>query len=599
MARSRRRTGHRRVAAVLVVLALATAVGAGHQIAESQDARRATITERFVALHTTATRFVEAYLAQILAHQEELAVSVMSGSISSARFNEIARQNQFTSAELLDLHGRLLAVSPPDADKLGQKSGCTFRDGCQEYEYLSKALTGTPSVSDVVISTSRRRLVIDFAVPYGAGAGHRVLSTGYAIDDTPLLPFVVGATASHPTADVYLVDSKGVVITGNHPHTTSLAMREIAPALADQMKKRPAGFLGEGKNRRYYVSGPVKGTGWHLVFALNVADLYPTLTPAQAKAPWAALLGFLLMGLGMIVLFTRALAGRTQAEGEHARQQAILDTAADAFIGMDGAGLVTDWNIAATRLLGWSREEALGQSVSSLMITPPDREKHATALHSFQETEVARLPSRPINVTAQHREGHEIPVELTVSRSQWQGTWRFHGFMRDITDRIEREQQLTDLALTDPLTGLANRRAFLDRLDQAHARARRHGSALGVLYADVDHFKTINDTYGHAAGDDILCEVAERMRLLFRAEDTIGRLGGDEFAVVCEDFEGAFEELTERVRQALAVPYSFRDRSISATVSIGLAVPLASDTTEHLLERADTSMYEAKATQRL
>jgi len=584
---------------VLVVLALATAVGAGRQIAESQDARRATITERFVALHTTATRFVEAYLVQILAHQEELAVSVMEGPMTSIRFNEIARQNQFTSAELLDLGGRLLAVSPPNADKLGQKAGCTFRDGCQEYEYLQKALTGTPSVSDVVISTSRRRLVIDFAVPYGSGSGQRVLSTGYAIDDTPLRPFVVGATASHPTADVYLVDSKGVVITGNQSHTTGLGMQEVAPALANRMKEQPAGFLGEGGDRRYYVSGPVEGTGWHLVFALNVADLYPTLTPTQAKAPWAALLGFLLMAFGMIFLFTRALAGRTEAEGEHARQQAILDTAADAFIGMDGAGLVTDWNIAATRLLGWTREEAVGQSVSSLMITPPDRETHSTALRTFHETHITRLPSRPISVTAQHCDGHEIPVELTVSRSQWKGTWRFHGFMRDITDRIEHEQQLTDLALTDPLTGLANRRAFLDRLDQAHARARRHGSALGVLYADVDRFKAINDTYGHAAGDAILRDVAERMRILFRTEDTIGRLGGDEFAVVCEDFEGAFEELTERVRQALAVPYSFRDQSIPATVSIGLAVPSATDTTEHLLERADTSMYKAKATQRL
>jgi diguanylate cyclase (GGDEF)-like protein/PAS domain S-box-containing protein len=599
MAGARRRTRHRRVAAVLVVLALVAAVAAGREIAESQDARRATVTERFGTRHSTATRFVEAYLVQILAHQEELAVSAMQEEVTSTRFNEIARQNQFTSAELFDLRGRLLAVSPPDADKLGEKVGCTYSEGCQEYEYLQRALAGTPSVSDVVVSTSRGRLVIDFAVPYGTGSGRRVLSTGYAIDDTPLRPFVVGAMASYPSADVYLVDSRGVVITSNHSYTTGIAMTETAPVLARQMTKQAAGFIGDDGKRRYYVSGPVKGTGWKLVFALNVADLYPTLTPAQVKAPWVILFGFLLMTFGMIALFTRALAGRTQAEGEHARQQSILDTAGDAFIGMDEAGLVTDWNIAATRLLGWTRDEALGQSVSRLMIPPREQQAHATALRTFHETHVPALPSHPIQVAAQHRDGHQIPVELTVSRSQWQGTWRFHGFMRDITDRIEHEQQLTDLALTDPLTGLANRRAFIDRLDQAHARTRRHGTPLGVLYADVDHFKAINDTYGHAAGDSILRDVADRMRLIFRAEDTIGRLGGDEFAIVCEHFEGTFEELTGRVRRALCAPYTFRDQSILATVSIGLAVPSATDTTEHLLERADTSMYEAKAIQRL
>jgi diguanylate cyclase (GGDEF)-like protein/PAS domain S-box-containing protein len=304
---------------------------------------------------------------------------------------------------------------------------------------------------------------------------------------------------------------------------------------------------------------------------------------------------FVLMALGIVILFVRALTGRAQAEDDHARQEAILDTTSDAFIGMDDRGVVIDWNTAASRLLGWTRDEALGQPVSTLMVGPRDRQAHSAGLRSFLETGIPRLPAHPINLTAQHRHGHEIPIELTVSRTHWQGTWRFHAFMRDITERLEHERQLQTMALTDPLTGLANRRAFMDNLDQAHARAKRHGTRLAVLYADVDHYKSINDTYGHAAGDAILTQMAERLRGHFRTEDTIGRLGGDEYAVVCEDFTTPAESLVERLRVVLAMPYNFRGQPIPATVSVGMASPQDEETAEHLLERADSIMYRAKA----
>jgi diguanylate cyclase (GGDEF)-like protein/PAS domain S-box-containing protein len=304
------------------------------------------------------------------------------------------------------------------------------------------------------------------------------------------------------------------------------------------------------------------------------------------------------MALAMVGLVIRSYARRAEAEAEHASRQAILETAADAYIEMDDHARVKDWNTAATRLFGWRAEEAIGQPVSELIIPPRDRAAHEAALAGFLDTGVAQLPTHPMGRTARHRDGHEIPVELTVSRTRWLGSWRFHAFARDITERLEHEQQLHDLALTDALTGLANRRAYLDRLDQAHARARRHQTRLAVVYADVDHFKNINDTYGHAAGDAILCQVAERLRAQFRTEDTIGRLGGDEFAVVCEDLVTTPDTLGQRIHDALATPYSFRGEPILATVSVGVAVPHSQETAQHLLERADTTMYQAKASHR-
>ena len=158
----------------------------------------------------------------------------------------------------------------------------------------------------------------------------------------------------------------------------------------------------------------------------------------------------------------------------------------------------------------------------------------------------------------------------------------------------QREEELHMLALTDSLTGLANRRAFMDRLDQSHARALRRRTPVCVLFCDVDHFKAINDTYGHAAGDDVLAEVAIRLRRHFRSDDTIGRLGGDEFAVICENGAAFTEVLLDRVRAALAAPYLVRGLSIEAAVSVGMASPQHGESSSQLLERADATMYLAK-----
>ena len=162
-------------------------------------------------------------------------------------------------------------------------------------------------------------------------------------------------------------------------------------------------------------------------------------------------------------------------------------------------------------------------------------------------------------------------------------------------DLRRSKQELHVMALTDSLTGLANRRAFMDQLDQSHARALRHNSPVCVLFCDVDRFKTINDTYGHAAGDDVLREVAHRLRGHFRTEDTVGRLGGDEFAVICENGSGFTDILLNRLRDTLATPYWVNGDLIAATVSVGIASPLPDETSTQMLERADSTMYQAKA----
>ena len=580
-----RRVGHRQLAAGLVLLLSLATMVTGLLIDRAYEGRKETIVQRFNTRHTTASRFIEAYLRQIVAQQLRLAKqSLSAATVRPTDFDALARLNQLASAALYDGDGGRLDFYP---DSPSGSDSVRSQDGG-----LESALAGVPAVTAVIARGSGDPPLIAFAVNYQTPSGPRVFAGRYPVDDTLLQSFVANALPTYRTAHMYLVNSTGTVIVADRRDSSGLVLEAVAPALTGPGITTHQGFLP--RLRQYYVSGPIEGTSWRLTFSLDSKELYLSLTPGQKYWPWAALAGFFVMGLGIIALFIRALADRTKAIDDHERQEAILDTAGDAFIGTDDNGLVTDWNSSATKLLGWTRAEAIGRSAVTMMFPPAAQEAFAAELRNFLTTGIFTA-TQPTAMTAQHRDGHQIPVEATVARSHWQGSWRFHSFMRDVTERLENELRLREMALTDSLTGLANRRAFLDQLDQAHSRAVRQGTRLAVLYGDIDHFKAINDTYGHAAGDAVLSQVSDRLRSHFRTEDTVGRLGGDEFAVICEDFTPDSDGLVERLRDVLAAPYTFRDQPILATVSVGLASPLAGESSAHLLERADSTMYRAKA----
>ena len=160
-------------------------------------------------------------------------------------------------------------------------------------------------------------------------------------------------------------------------------------------------------------------------------------------------------------------------------------------------------------------------------------------------------------------------------------------------------QELRHRSLHDPLTGLANRSLFYDRADHALVRLARHdGAGIAILFMDVDHFKVINDTLGHARGDRLLTLVAERLRTVIRAGDSVARLGGDEFALLLEDVASPDVALAVAARaiDAIAVPFDLGGQSTSVSVSIGVAFGSAADTTvESLVQDGDDAMYAAKA----
>ncbi len=174
---------------------------------------------------------------------------------------------------------------------------------------------------------------------------------------------------------------------------------------------------------------------------------------------------------------------------------------------------------------------------------------------------------------------------------------RMIGTNVDITDRKRIEEAVHSAAQSDPLTGLANRAVFDDRLRVALARSRRSGSDVAVLYLDLDRFKQVNDTLGHAAGDRVLRHTASRLRACVRKSDTVARRGGDEFVVLLEDLRDREHAVAvvEKIIEEMRRPLSIDGREVAVTTSVGLAYAHAGVDGESLLKRADQALYEAKA----
>jgi len=178
------------------------------------------------------------------------------------------------------------------------------------------------------------------------------------------------------------------------------------------------------------------------------------------------------------------------------------------------------------------------------------------------------------------------------------GRERLRGFAQDITERKATEAKLFNLAHYDSLTGMPNRVLVLDRLQQSLKRARRKGTQVAVLFLDLDHFKKVNDTLGHDAGDQALIDAAARLQALFRAQDTVARMGGDEFVIVLDGFARVSDVIgsTSKIVEAFKQPLVVGTREFMLTASIGIALsPHDGTTAPDLLRNADTAMYHAKS----
>ncbi len=275
-----------------------------------------------------------------------------------------------------------------------------------------------------------------------------------------------------------------------------------------------------------------------------------------------------------------------------------IEASPDAFVGLDGAGCVTEWNAMAESLFGWSRDEALGRRSVDLIFLPQDRTFYQQQLDAMVDPEAPEVPPTRVELVAQARDGRTFPVELSLVMVQVGGSAQLRGFIRDITERRAHERDLADRALVDQVTGLANRTLLLDRAERAIARIGERSPLVAALFVDIDRFKPVNETLGHTVGDALLAAVASRLRSTVGVTCTVARHGGDEFVVLCEDVAdlAAAESVGRAVLEAFTDPIAVGGRRLTVSLSIGLAhVDSPMTEASALIRAADVAMHQAKA----
>ena len=285
-----------------------------------------------------------------------------------------------------------------------------------------------------------------------------------------------------------------------------------------------------------------------------------------------------------------------QLQASQKRYRLLFEASNDAVFlhGLDAHGEPTRFvavNDSASRLLGYTREELLG-------LTPRAVDAPATPGQLRRVMERLIHEDRIVYESARKtRDGQQFPVEVSSSLTEVDGELMVLSISRDIAGRKRTERRLEQLSLHDELTGLKNRRGFYMLLPEQGKRARRSGSRIVVLYADVDDFKAINDNLGHKRGDAVLKALANALLIAFRETDLVARIGGDEFCVVAESpiDPGV---LVERLDEAIAA--AGEDLGLSVTLSYGTVVTdwRGLDDPDELLTRADMLMYEAKRARR-
>ncbi|MGH2446503.1 MAG: putative bifunctional diguanylate cyclase/phosphodiesterase [Candidatus Limnocylindria bacterium] len=282
-----------------------------------------------------------------------------------------------------------------------------------------------------------------------------------------------------------------------------------------------------------------------------------------------------------------------------ARFRSLVQNSSDVVVVVRPDGVITYESDAVERVLGHDAAGCIGRRF--------DAEIHPNDAHLTDALLEGLLASpgslQSAELRLRHADGTWRWVEM-VGQSLM-GEPAIGGLVlnyRDVTDRKRLEDQLQHEAFHDPLTGLANRALFADRVGHALARSRSPGEKASVLFADLDDFKVVNDSLGHAAGDELLTAVAERIRACLRRQDTAARLGGDEFGILLEETgDERAGEIAERILDALRQPFAIAGRQLFMQASIGIAVGAAGgleverETADELLRNADAAMYTAKA----
>lgn len=264
--------------------------------------------------------------------------------------------------------------------------------------------------------------------------------------------------------------------------------------------------------------------------------------------------------------------------------ETVLAHVTDGLIAFDSQGAIKMFNPVAERMFGYQESEVRGKYADMLL------------------TDLRQSAGGPIElgmreVVGTRKSGTTFQVDVSVSESSHANQPIYIAVLHDVTERQQAEQRLVYLAQYDALTGLPTRMLFHDRANQALARADREEKLVAIMYLDIDHFKNINDSMGHHAGDELLKDVAKRVTSCLRNVDTVSRMGGDEFTVILESIPhiDSATIVAEKIIDAMQRPFHLDGHEVHVTTSIGITLyPMDDKELTSLVKHADQAMYRAK-----
>ncbi len=284
-------------------------------------------------------------------------------------------------------------------------------------------------------------------------------------------------------------------------------------------------------------------------------------------------------------------------EGRLRLAATAIDHAGDAIVIFDARGVIMSTNPAFTRITGYSEDEVRGHQLDALLNRPSGRHDE-----SFYRRILGRLRTFGRwkgELWGRAKDGRDFAMllSLNVIRDAVGRVTNHVGVFTDVSRQKKYKEHLEQLALHDSLTGLPNRALFLDRGQQSLALSARTGLPVGLIFIDLDLFKSVNDQYGHAVGDEVLRQAGARMRDIMRDCDTVARLGGDEFVVLLTDVTGKAScvSAAERLIESLSAPYYVNEQAVNVGASLGIAIsPAHGEDIETLLHHADQALYSIK-----
>lgn len=343
---------------------------------------------------------------------------------------------------------------------------------------------------------------------------------------------------------------------------------------------------------------------YELNYVCRDGALLPAVVSVTAlRDPDDGIIGYLLIGTdnsarhqAELVLARHRLSNTAHLE----RFRSAMDATADAIMLIRRSTMkFIEVNATACSMLGYTRDEFFAMHPLDLC-----DQSSTIARNMEQEFDTlieanGQIQVRPAVLCC--RDGSSLTVELHLLAQLSGQEWIIVATITDVTERIESARQLHQLAYYDTVTGVPNRRFFNEKLGALLADMPSSGLRIAVLYIDLDHFKNVNDSMGHAAGDALLAQFSTRLRLCVRADDTVCRLGGDEFGLILAMRDGAGHAplVAAKIKAALEQPFQLDQQTLSVTASIGITLcPDDSSDPETLLRYADTAMYEAKVSGR-